>query len=139
VLPNALTLTTLILESLVVQPPGLPGTAIRFMRKALRLTAQTLAERIGTTREEVSRWENDRVAISPHFELKLRLEVIDGLFSHRPVLRQNVVAAMTATNDAKGASRQVIIDASPHYPPHVLPLPEEKPISANRARVEIEH
>jgi putative zinc finger/helix-turn-helix YgiT family protein len=40
------------------------GEAIRFMRKALRMQANTLAELVDVAPETVSRWEGDKRAVS---------------------------------------------------------------------------
>ncbi|MEO7093562.1 MAG: hypothetical protein ABI175_09945 [Polyangiales bacterium] len=40
------------------------GDAIRFMRKALRMQANTLAELVDVAPETVSRWEGDKRAVS---------------------------------------------------------------------------
>src|SRR5438445_10959589 len=50
----------------------LNGSEIRFLRKAVEETAKEFAGHLDVTEETVSRWENDRLAISNSVERMLR-------------------------------------------------------------------
>lgn len=78
-LPNAEATAREITCRLVLRRSKLDADAILFIRKTLHLTAQALADLLGTGRVEVSRWENGRVQISPHVEYRLRLLAIDRI------------------------------------------------------------
>ncbi len=56
-------------------PVKLTGNDIRFMRKALSLTAKQLASLLRVTEEAISRWENGKQPIGPASETLLRLMV----------------------------------------------------------------
>lgn len=56
-------------------PLKLNGKEIRFLRKSLNASAKELAEYFSTTAETLSRYENDKVPISDHFEKLLRVSV----------------------------------------------------------------
>ena len=51
----------------------LTGEEVRFLRKGLGLTAKQLAESLQVAEETVSRWENDKLVMSPQTEKVLRL------------------------------------------------------------------
>ncbi len=53
----------------------LNGQEIKFMRKTMEKTAKELAASLDVTEETVSRWENDKLAISNPFERMLRVRV----------------------------------------------------------------
>lgn len=67
------TVTTAALEKVELQAalvafteaPVVTGEMVRFARKALGLTQTELAERIGTTKESVSRWEREERPMEP--------------------------------------------------------------------------
>jgi transcriptional regulator with XRE-family HTH domain len=67
----------------------LSGQEIRFLRKALDETAKELAEHLDVTEETVSRWENDRLAISNSVERMLRLRVCKVLRQKAPAMDWN--------------------------------------------------
>jgi len=52
---------------------------ILFLRKAMRLKATELANLLKTSRQEISRWENDHTDISSHYDARLRKLAIDRL------------------------------------------------------------
>jgi len=56
-------------------PVALRGYEIRFLRRALCLTAAQLAENLPATEESVSRWENDKHPMGAQNERILRLLV----------------------------------------------------------------
>jgi transcriptional regulator with XRE-family HTH domain len=68
-----------IVRDLILLVEPLDGDAILFLRKRMGFTGARLASAIGVNRVEVSRWENDAVDISPHYDLKIRLEAIENL------------------------------------------------------------
>jgi transcriptional regulator with XRE-family HTH domain len=68
-----------IVRDLILLTEPLDGDAILFLRKRMGYTGARLASAIGVNRVEVSRWENDAVDISPHYDLKVRLEAIENL------------------------------------------------------------
>ena len=70
----------------VRQKERLNGSQILFLRKAMGLTGSALADFLGKSRVEVSRWENGRGFISPHLDMKFRLEVAKKLLSPQEVL-----------------------------------------------------
>jgi len=67
----------------------LSGQEIRFLRKALDETGKELAEHLDVTEETVSRWENDRLAISNSVERMLRLRVCKVLRQKAPAMDWN--------------------------------------------------
>lgn len=68
----------------VKTPVKLKGEEIRFLRKALELTAKELALRLYVTPETISRWENDKENMSPPVERLLRLLVAKILADQTP-------------------------------------------------------
>lgn len=87
VLPDASQMNRLIAEALIVQEDRLGTDEIYFLRKAMCLTAQLLADQIGVNRIEVSRWENSRADMDPYHEFRFRMLVINRLL---PEQRQSV-------------------------------------------------
>jgi len=63
------------------QKQRLNGDQILFLRKAMGLTGAALADFLGKPRGEISRWENGRASISPHLDMKLRVEAARRLLS----------------------------------------------------------
>ena len=53
----------------------LNGQEIRFLRKTMEKTAKELAAKLDVAEETVSRWENNKLAISNPFERMLRVRV----------------------------------------------------------------
>jgi DNA-binding XRE family transcriptional regulator len=78
-IPNPEALRDNLIKALIVLPEPLDGDEILFLRKRMGLTGAKLAEVLGVSRVEVSRWENDAVDISPHMDFKIRAETIDRL------------------------------------------------------------
>src|SRR5258708_28550433 len=78
-MPDADLAATRIADQLVRQEARLDGDSILFLRKAMRLKASELALILGVHRVEVSRWENDRVAIDAIYDFRVRLEAIDRI------------------------------------------------------------
>lgn len=96
ILPDAELAVRCITRVLVCEEPRLDGDSILFLRKAMRLKAANLAYVLGVNRVEVSRWENDKVAIDPYNDFKLRLEAIDRVLppDERREARDEVVNIM---------------------------------------------
>lgn len=67
-------------------PLKLNGQEIRFLRKALGMSAKKLAESLEITVETVSRWENNKAPIGPSYEKLLRLWVGTGLQDRAPLI-----------------------------------------------------
>jgi putative zinc finger/helix-turn-helix YgiT family protein len=63
----------------VKTPVRLSGEEIRFLRKALEMTAKELAVYLGMREETISRWENNKENISPPAEKLLRVFVAETL------------------------------------------------------------
>jgi putative zinc finger/helix-turn-helix YgiT family protein len=68
----------------VKTPVKLKGEEIRFLRKALELTAKELATHLGMRDETISRWENNKENISPPAEKLLRVLVANTLANQTP-------------------------------------------------------
>ncbi|HYC62204.1 MAG TPA: helix-turn-helix domain-containing protein [Thermoanaerobaculia bacterium] len=120
-LPDARSLSHAITEQLIRRPLRLTFECVRFLRKAFGMTSDEFAVLLGTTRQEVSRWENDRAQISGLMDLRLRLEVIDKVLPPRAAhrqLRDAVVAVMVkrvSSEDPTDNGGDIVIDATPHY------------------------
>src|SRR5687768_9073559 len=69
-LPDAKSLSVAIAEQLIRRPLRLTSEAIRFLRKALGMTSDEFAVLLGTTRQEVSRWENGHTQVSGLIDLR---------------------------------------------------------------------
>ena len=74
-IPDPNGLITAVAISRVMSPEKLHGKEIRFMRKALDISAVELAEMLGVQPETLSRWENDAATIGPANEKLLRFIV----------------------------------------------------------------
>jgi transcriptional regulator with XRE-family HTH domain len=72
-LPSAKLVARLIAWAIIRAPEILSADSILFLRKAMGLTAVALAEELGVSRVEISRWENGHVQISHSSEFKLRM------------------------------------------------------------------
>jgi YgiT-type zinc finger domain-containing protein len=77
--PDPHVFTQLLVDVLVHQKGRLNGDSILFLRKAMRLKATELANLLKTSRQEISRWENDHTDISSHYDARLRKLAIDRL------------------------------------------------------------
>jgi putative zinc finger/helix-turn-helix YgiT family protein len=62
----------------------LNGEEIKFLRKALELTAKKLAVHLGMREETISRWENGKENMSPPAEKLLRVLVAETLADQTP-------------------------------------------------------
>ena len=80
----------------VRMPWKLNAKEVRFLRKALGLSAKELADKLEVTPETVSRWENGKAPIGPSNEKLLRMNVGLGLASRAPGVNfdQNQIAEM---------------------------------------------
>jgi putative zinc finger/helix-turn-helix YgiT family protein len=67
-------------------PDKLTGREIRFLRKALAMSAKDVAESLSVTPETMSRWENDKAPMTPQHEKLLRLLVGLGLREQAPLI-----------------------------------------------------
>jgi transcriptional regulator with XRE-family HTH domain len=95
------------------------GPILRFFRKAIGLTADEFATLIGTTRVEVSRWENGHVQMSGLRELQVRLEIADKLLPSGPEaarIREEVIMVMTRRYDPSAHVEGIEVDARHCYP-----------------------
>lgn len=70
----------------VKHPQKLTGSEIRFVRKALKLSAKKLAEILGASSETISRWENDKMPMSPTTEKLLRILTGIALKARAPAI-----------------------------------------------------
>jgi transcriptional regulator with XRE-family HTH domain len=80
-LPNPETAAREIVRGLILQKFRLDGRSILFVRKAMRLTAEALADLIGVDRVSVSRWENDHAPIDGKYDFRLRAAAIDRVLA----------------------------------------------------------
>lgn len=67
--------------SLVLSSSKLNSAEIKFLRKSLEINAKDLAEKLGVAPETISRWENNKQAISESQDRLLRLQVVSKLGS----------------------------------------------------------
>ena len=72
-IPSTPELHTLIAQFLLKKKALLNGKEIRFLRKNMGLTAKKLAGYIGVDNASISRWENDKSAITKPHDLLLRV------------------------------------------------------------------
>lgn len=70
------------------------GKEIRFLRKAMGWSAALFAEKFGVAPETVSRWENDKLPMSPANEKLMRLHVLNELGSKAPAIGLSVSEIM---------------------------------------------
>lgn len=95
IIPEIEELNRTIAEALIKKPNPLVGAEVRFLRKTLGWSATDLARYLGTTKETVSRWENDRRKVNPAADRALRL-----MAAHeKPVEDYSVIDAMKAIED----------------------------------------
>ena len=87
--PNMAGLSAAIAVARVKQNTKLNGADIRFLRKALDLNQQELADLIGVRNETVSRWETGRQPIEPPSEKLLRALVAIKLSDQTPAITIN--------------------------------------------------
>jgi len=118
VLPNAETLHIAIVEKLLRVPARFTGEVIRFVRRSLKLTGDEFAGLLGTSRVEVSRWENEHSGMHGLTELRLRLQMIDLLLppeSATHATHHEVATVMTDLGFGNLPIPDLIIDAQAHY------------------------
>lgn len=72
-IPQVEELHRVLAEAVTRKTGRLVGAEIRFLRSWLGLSGRRFARRVGATPETVSRWENDKLAISCTHERLLRL------------------------------------------------------------------
>lgn len=70
----------------VMLPFKLSGLEVRFLRKAMEMTARKLATQMEVREETVSRWENGKEPIGPSSEKLLRLIVGEELHENAPAV-----------------------------------------------------
>src|SRR5436305_1928764 len=68
-----------ITRALLCKRERLDGDSIVFLRKAMRLTTESLAQLLSVDRLTVDRWENNKRDIEGFYDFKLRLEAIDRI------------------------------------------------------------
>jgi transcriptional regulator with XRE-family HTH domain len=93
--PNPDEFTQAVVPFLIHQKERLNGDQILFLRKAMGLTGAALADFLDKPRGEISRWENGRASISPHLDMKLRVEAARRLLS--PQEAREAVATLVDT------------------------------------------
>lgn len=79
-------LSNLVVVALLEKGTRLTAGEIRFLRLKTRVKAQDLAETLGVTPSQVSRWENDAVTISTLADRLLRMVVASRLSLPAPKL-----------------------------------------------------
>ena len=75
-IPRIAQLHTVIAHGFVTQPRMLAPTEIQFLRKHVGLSGADLAQRMGVSRETVSRWESGAQPMGPVADRLLRLLVV---------------------------------------------------------------
>jgi transcriptional regulator with XRE-family HTH domain len=82
VMPDPETVARDIVRVLVTQAKRLDGRSIVFLRKAMKLKAEALADIVGVDRVTMSRWENGQYAIRDGLhDFRLRAAAIDRVFA----------------------------------------------------------
>jgi DNA-binding transcriptional regulator YiaG len=82
VIPDLDGLIAAVAASRALHPLKLRGEEIKFMRKALEVSAKDLAALMNVAPETISRWENNREPIAPGTEKFLRL-LVAGLLREK--------------------------------------------------------
>lgn len=72
----------------------LSGMEVRFLRKAMHITAKSLAEKMEVAPETFSRWENDKQKMSDLQERVLRIAVCETLKENAPAIDVNHMEIM---------------------------------------------
>jgi len=80
------------------EPLKLNGQEIRFLRKAIGLTARELARDLDVSEETVSRWENGHLAIGNPIERILRWKVCRALEERAPAIKWDDDEILTGMN-----------------------------------------
>lgn len=86
-IPNLQGLITAVAVYRVGRPFKLNGREIRFLRKALEITAKELADKLFVRPETVSRWETNSEPIGPQSEKIFRLIVGERLADKAPLIK----------------------------------------------------
>ncbi len=81
-LPDPETAAREIVRVLVLKKRRLSGRAMLFLRNLMGLKGSELASILRVHRAEISRWENNQVAIEPINDFRLRLTAIDRLIGN---------------------------------------------------------
>jgi putative transcriptional regulator len=76
-IPRIEQLHQVIAECVIRKRGRLIGAEVRFLRKYIGWSATDFAERMGTTRETVSRWETGKFPIGPQADRLLRMLVVN--------------------------------------------------------------
>ena len=85
-IPDMPGLVAAVAVSRAKEPIKLSGQEIRFLRKAVGLTAKELASDLDVSEETVSRWENGHLAIGNSVERILRWKVCKALQDKAPAI-----------------------------------------------------
>lgn len=101
ILPDPAILEKALIEMIVCHEARLDGDSILFLRRAMGLKASELAEILQTSRAEISRWENDRVEISPYLDFRLRMEATRRLLPEHARETQLEIADVLSTDRYK--------------------------------------
>jgi DNA-binding transcriptional regulator YiaG len=78
-------------------PLKLNGKEMRFLRKALEVSAADLASLLEVTTETISRWENEKQPIGPTSEKLLRVITVLKLQNKAPAMPRDVEAIANMT------------------------------------------
>lgn len=93
-IPNLSGLTAAVAIARVQEAVKLNGREIRFLRKSLGMTARVLGDKIGIAPETVSRWEADKLVVSPQNEMLLRLLVAGIMTERAPAMDVSIEAIL---------------------------------------------
>lgn len=86
---------------------ALRGHEVRFLRRAMGLTARQLAEYLPATEESVSRWENDKHPMGAQNEKILRLLVAQLLKDKAPAIGLDEVSILKGRIETAPRKRHV--------------------------------
>ena len=90
----------------VLDQSKLTGQKIKFLRKAMGLRANQLAQRLGWSAETISRIERGHIEISGPLDLTLRLLVIDALKAKAPGVVIDVSLLTKIASNARDQNSQ---------------------------------
>lgn len=93
-IPDAEGLTAAVVIARATDPVKLNGAEIKFMRKAMDLSAKKLASRLEVTEETISRWENDKQPIGGANEKIFRYLACKALAPSAPAIHWSIDAIM---------------------------------------------
>lgn len=118
-IPNIIGLHRTIAGALTRKPSPLTGAEFRFLRKEIGLKAKELAQHLGTTDVNLSRWETGDTPINPAADRLVRLlYTLHAVKARRAVEPANFVQAFLDTFDK--------IIPSKHPKPLSLEIPAER-------------